>query len=59
MCGISKNMLDGNEYATALKEIVESSSNKYNTMCKNSLRAGADYDFKNLTQKLINIIEIT
>lgn len=56
-CGISKNILGAEEYAANLKEIVEMIENEYKLMCTNSRKAAEDYDYKNLTEKLVEIIE--
>jgi glycosyltransferase involved in cell wall biosynthesis len=56
-CGISKNILDAEQYAEMIQEVVDMDLNTYYSMCENALKAAADYDFKILTDKLISIIE--
>ncbi|MGN0170899.1 MAG: glycosyltransferase family 4 protein [Lachnospiraceae bacterium] len=56
-CGISKKFLNAEQYANALKEIIGLPEEKYKAMCDNALKAAADYDFKILTDMLIDVIE--
>lgn len=56
-CGIAKDFNTINEYAEAILEIKNLSSQEYQKLCRNAQRAAEEYDFKNLTNKLIRVIE--
>lgn len=56
-CGVIIDNGSPEQLAEAIIRISKMSSDKYNELCTNSIRAAQDYDFKTLTRKLINIIE--
>ncbi len=55
-CGISENFADGKQYSDAVLKIYELPREAYQRMCNNALRAARDYDFRNLTEKLLDVI---
>lgn len=56
-CGISRDITTAQEYADAILELYRMSQEKYARMCENSKQGARDYDFKDLTNKLVSIIE--
>ena len=58
-CGISREIVSAREYADAILELYRLSKEDYAQMCENGRKGAADYDFKKLTDALIEIIEIT
>lgn len=56
-CGISRNILNVDDYAMNLKEMVEMNQEEYDLLCDNAIKAAKDYDYKKLTGQLIGIIE--
>ncbi|MBM7560896.1 glycosyltransferase family 4 protein [Fusibacter tunisiensis] len=56
-CGVIVDNASPEELAEEIIKIRELSIDDYNSMCDNALKAAKDYDFKELTGKLINIIE--
>lgn len=56
-CGISKEILNADEYAKNLLDIVNLSHEEYESLCRNSRDTAEKYDYKKLTDILIGIIE--
>lgn len=56
-CGISENLLNAKDYAAAVLQIYNLSKTEYDAMCFRTRQSVAEYDFKNLSEKLIGIIE--
>lgn len=56
-CGISRNVLDAQQYVDALLEMVNMNGEEYQRMCQNAKEAAAEFDFKILTRMLIDVIE--
>lgn len=56
-CGITIADQNSKTIASAIMSIYQMSQEQKIEMCKNARKAAVDYDFKNLTIKLINIIE--
>ena len=52
--GISKNFINGKDYADAIYEIYNLNQSKYNELCLNSLFASKNYDYEHLTNQYIN-----
>ena len=55
--GIETKSSNPYDIARAIQEIVNLDQNKYEELSKNALKAANDFDFKFLTQKLIEVIE--
>jgi len=58
-CGISENLTTPEEYADAIKKVYSLDKNEYQRFCENAYRAAKDYDYKRLSEKLIDILEKT
>ena len=56
-CGVIVDNASPEELAEDIIKIRKLSIDDYNSMCDKALKAAKDYDFKELTGKLINIIE--
>lgn len=56
-CGISRDITTAQEYADAILELYRMNQDEYARMCENSKQGARDYDFRKLTQKLIQVIE--
>lgn len=56
-CGYSKLITSSEQYAQSILEVYRLSPKQYQQMSENSRQAAVDFDFCNLTQNLINIIE--
>lgn len=56
-CGISENLTTGQKYAEAVLRLFRMPKNEYDQMCINAKQAAKDFDLKNLTDKLIDVIE--
>lgn len=55
-CGIHPHNLDAREVAKELINLSRSDENEYLKLCDNSRKAAKEYDFKVLTEKLLNVI---
>ena len=55
--GISADDPSASNIAERIEEITDWTPEKYSGFCVNAKKAASEYDFKNLTQKLINVIE--
>lgn len=55
-CGVSKNIDSVSEYAEYILTISKMSDDKRKEFCKNARAAAQDYDFKKLTERLIEVI---
>lgn len=58
-CGIVIDNGSPQELAEQIIRISEMTKEEYNVFCTNSIKASQDYDFNELTNKLIEIIELT
>lgn len=56
-CGYAHGFSNGEEYAQGVKRMLDMSEEDYQLMCMNAKRTAENYDFKKLTEALINIIE--
>lgn len=56
-CGLELEKGDAKELAAAIIQIKNLSKKEYNEMSQNSLSAAKDFDFKILTNKLVEVIE--
>lgn len=56
-CGIAKRIKNARMYSQEINKIKCLPENEYKNMCINARKAAEDYDFKVLTEKLIEIIE--
>lgn len=56
-CGITGDFSTGEQYAGAIKEIYHLPAGEYERLCENARRGAQDYDYQNLTQKLMVLIE--
>ena len=55
-CGIHINLVNPEKIADAIDRFVNLSQTEYERYCKNSLKAAQEFDFKELTNKLLGII---
>lgn len=55
--GISKNMKDSQDYASAIKSILELPYHEYNTMCERAKLVAKEYDYPHLTKQMVEVIE--
>lgn len=55
-CGISENLSSGEAYAKAIMRLYNLPKSEYDQMCVNARQAACDYDFENLTRKLLAVI---
>lgn len=56
-CGVTGNLTDGKQYADAVLQMYNLSPEAYKEMCQNARLAAQQYDYKNLTRKLMEVIE--
>lgn len=56
-CGISRNITSAQEYADAILELYQMTDEQYTQMCENGKQGACEYDFRNLTNKLMRVIE--
>lgn len=56
-CGYAHGFSTGEEYAQGVQKMLELSEDEYQQMCANAEKTAHEYDFKNLTEKLIRVIE--
>ena len=56
-CGSCNQLEDGASYAAEILRIKSLPEDAYGELCANARRAAEDYDFRKLTQKLIDVIE--
>lgn len=56
-CGIFADSPSGEDYAGAVMKIFHMPPEEYASMCRDARKAAAEYDFKNLTKKLIAVLE--
>ena len=56
-CGIVKKLTQDEEYAQEILKFYSLSEQDYQALCDNAQTAAREYDFKNLTKKLIEVIE--
>ena len=57
--GIAKEFGSAQEYAEAIMNIINMSNNEYNDMCRRARKAASEFDYKLLTNKLINLFKIS
>jgi len=57
VCGISHSFNTGREYAEAIAAFAKMGEAKYRRYCENSRQTAERYDYRNLTEKLIQIVE--
>ena len=55
--GIAHEMKDENDYATAIRSLLELPIEKYETMCKRSRETAKIYDYENLVKQMIKVIK--
>jgi glycosyltransferase involved in cell wall biosynthesis len=55
-CGISQNFTSAEQYAECIKKMASLSIDEYQTCCQNARKAAAEYDFRYLSERLVNII---
>ena len=55
-CGIHINSLNPKNIADGIEKFISMPQTEYDTYCKNSLKAAQEFDFKELTNKLISIM---
>lgn len=53
--GISQNIKTSEEYANIILKIRNLSSKDYNKMCDNAISASKEFDYKNLTSKVVEV----
>lgn len=56
-CGKALNKYDINAFVNEIIAFSEMSQDKYNDLCENAIKSAQDYDFRKLTNDLIEIIE--
>lgn len=56
--GISKHFESPLEYAEAIESILKLSVSEYNDMCKSAVNASKEFDYKHLTDQLIDVMNI-
>lgn len=56
-CGISREIHSEQEYADLLVELSSMERENYAKMCENSKKAGEEYDYRVLTDKVLEVIE--
>lgn len=56
-CGYAHSFSSGEEYARGVQKMLALSEKDYRQMCVNAEAIAREYDFKDLTEKLINVIE--
>lgn len=54
--GIAKYFKNPIEYADAINAMLKLQPNEYNAMCKSALEASRQFDYKNLTEQLIAVL---
>ena len=55
--GISRDMVDAQDYSEAIKSILNLSKDKYDAMCDRAREAAKEFDYPYLAKKMANIIE--
>jgi glycosyltransferase involved in cell wall biosynthesis len=55
--GISKEFKNSTEYAHAIKQLLDLSNNDYNSMCLRVQKTAELFDYQNLSNQLIHVIE--
>ena len=55
--GISRRFKDSSEMAEVIADMLNGDDNRYERWCENARKLALEYDFKRLTDKLIEIIE--
>ena len=55
--GISRHFTDSSEMAEVIADMINGDDNRYERWCENARKLALEYDFKRLTDKLIEIIE--
>lgn len=56
--GISRHFESPLEYAKAIEAILNMSVSEYNDMCKSAVNASKEFDYKHLTDQLIDVMNI-
>ncbi len=56
-CGISAEDETLDAYVAAIKKIRSLAPQEYETLCQNALRAAKDFDYKNLSDALLAVID--
>lgn len=55
--GISRDMKDAQDYANAIKQIIDLPKAEYDVMCKRARDAAKDYDYPYLTKQMVEVIK--
>jgi len=50
-------MKDGNDYAAAIRSLLELPSEEYNAMCKRAQETAKIYDYEYLTKQMVQVIK--
>lgn len=56
--GIAHEMKDENDYAVAIRSLLELSVEEYNAMCKRALETAKIFDYEYLAEKMVEVIKI-
>lgn len=56
-CGVHCHETTTDSYIQTIERLLSLSPSEYNTMCTNARKAAEEYDFKVLTQKLLQVLE--
>ena len=51
-------MKDENDYAVAIRSLLELSAEEYNVMCKRALETAKIFDYEYLAEKMVEVIKI-
>ena len=55
--GIAHEMKDENDYAAAIRSLLELPSEEYNAMCKRAQETAKIYDYESLTKQMVQVIK--
>ena len=55
--GISRNMKDDGDYASAIKSIIELSASEYEAMCERAKETAREYDYPYLAKQMLEVIK--
>ena len=56
-CGVCKQLVNGEDYAKEILKIKNLPKEEYAELCQNTQKAARDYDFKVLTQRLLQVVK--
>ena len=56
-CGVCKQLVNGEDYAKEILKIKNLPKEEYAELCQNTQKAAQDYDFKVLTQRLLQVVK--